>query len=235
MGFWWFRSGSFDQEQYDADLAQALPALYESRGFLDFQVLSDTLIVDPSTGKARVEIQVEEGARYRIASLTIEGNREFETEDIESFFLPSEGGILRSLGFGGDEEQTAQGRIYDKVAFEAARQQVQELYANEGYIFAQVVPFEEKGPPEEPGGDPTVSIGVTIQEGRLAFINNINITGNDYTYERVIRDRILLVPGDVYSQATIIQSYQSVSGLGFFETVAWVITARWWGGSRWRS
>jgi outer membrane protein insertion porin family len=217
-GFWWFQSGSFDQEAYDQDLAQNLPDVYRSRGYLDFQVLSDTLILDSSTGKARVEVQVEEGPRYRISSLSISGNREVETEDLERYFLPSRGGILRTLGFGGDRDDVeTRGRVFDAVAFEEARRQIEELYANRGYIFAQVNPVVEKGPPLEEGGDPTVSVGVEILEGQLAFINRIIITGNDYTYERVIRDRITLLPGDVYSQAEIIRSYQSVSGLGFFE------------------
>jgi outer membrane protein insertion porin family len=218
-GFWWFQGGSFDQEAYDADLQTSLPALYRSRGFLDFEVLSDTLILDSNTGKARVELQVQEGPRYRIASLSIDGNLEFEDEVLEQYFLPASGGLLRSLGFGGDpDEQETRGRIFDAVAFEEARASIGELYANRGFIFAQVNPVVEKGPPLEPGGDPTVSVGVEIDEGRLAFINHIAIEGNDYTYERVIRDRITLLPGDVYSQAEIIRSYQSVSGLGFFET-----------------
>ncbi|UCC26893.1 MAG: outer membrane protein assembly factor BamA [Gemmatimonadales bacterium] len=218
-GFWWFQGGGFDQEAFQSDLQTALPDLYRSRGFLDFEVLSDTLVLDPSSGKARVEIQVQEGPRYRVASLSIDGNREFEDEVLEQYFLPGRGGLLRSLGFGGDEEeQEAQGRIFDAVAFEEARASIGELYANRGFIFAQVNPVVEKGPPLEPGGDPTVSVGIEIDEGRLAFINRILIEGNDYTYERVILERITLLPGDVYSQAEIIRSYQSVSGLGFFET-----------------
>jgi outer membrane protein insertion porin family len=162
---------------------------------------------------------VDEGPQYRIASLSIDGNEEFDDERLERFFLPQEGGLLRTLGLGGnDAELEAEGRVFDAQAFEDARASIQELYANQGYIFAQVQPFVEKGPPLEEGGDPTVSIGVRINEGQLAFINRILIEGNDYTYERVIRERIALLPGDVYSQANIIQSYQAVSGLGFFET-----------------
>jgi outer membrane protein insertion porin family len=218
-GFWWFQSGTFDQDRYDSDLQAALPDLYRSRGFLDFQVLSDTLIVDPETGKARVEIQVEEGEQYRVASLRIDGNREFDDERLEQFFLPQSGGLLQSLGFGGSvREEEVEGRVFDAVAFDAAQQSIRELYANEGYIFADVQPSVVKGPPLEEGGDPTVSIGVTVQEGQPAFINRILIEGNDYTYERVIRDRIALLPGDVYSQERVIQSYQAIAGLGFFET-----------------
>jgi outer membrane protein insertion porin family len=218
-GFWWFQSGTFDQERYEQDLGGALPDLYRSRGYLDFQVLSDTLIVDPETGKARVEVQVDEGPRYRVASLTIDGNREFDDAALERYFLPQRGGLLQSLGFGGpDEDEEVEGRVFDAVAFENAQQSIREMYANEGFIFADVTPSVVKGPPLEEGGDPTVSIGVTVEEGQPAFINRIFIEGNDYTYERVIRDRIILLPGDVYSQDRVIQSYQSIAGLGFFET-----------------
>src|SRR5690606_7001574 len=44
-GFWWFRSGRFDEYSFEADLEEGLPRLYRSRGFLDFRVTSDTLIV----------------------------------------------------------------------------------------------------------------------------------------------------------------------------------------------
>ena len=39
-GFFWFRSGSFDELRLTEDLAVKLPQLYSGRGFLDFQVLS---------------------------------------------------------------------------------------------------------------------------------------------------------------------------------------------------
>lgn len=217
-GFWWFQGGSFDQDRYEGDLLEAVPQLYYSRGFLDVEVVSDSLVVDPSTGKARVELVLREGPQYRVTAMTISGNRRFSDERLEPFFLPQRGGILRSLGLGGGarEEETL-GRVFDQVAFEAALQEIQQMYYNEGYIFAQVQPFIQKNPPPEDGADPTVSVGVIVDEGQPAYLGEIAIVGNDFTYERVIRDRIALLPGDVYSQDRVIQSYQSISALGFFE------------------
>ncbi|MDX1674243.1 MAG: BamA/TamA family outer membrane protein, partial [Longimicrobiales bacterium] len=42
--------------------------------------------------------------------------------------------------------------------------------------------------------------------------------GNTYTHEDVIRDRIFILPGDVYSEQLLIQSYRGIMGLGFFES-----------------
>jgi outer membrane protein insertion porin family len=56
------------------------------------------------------------------------------------------------------------------------------------------------------------------REGLPAYIRSVAEVGNDYTYDWVVRDRLLLLPGDRYSQARILQSYQSIGSLGFFET-----------------
>ena len=216
-GFWWFRSGTYEQVIFEQDVLVSIPSLYQSRGYLDFQILSDTLVVDPVSGKARIELQVSEGPRYRIASLEISGNRQFETEQLERVFAPSRGGILATLGIGGEEETDAQGRVFDAVGFEAGRSSIQQMYANEGYIFADITPFIEKNDPVD-GAEPTVDVGLNIVERQPAFINRVIIAGNDRTYDRVIRGRLSILPGDVYSQDRVIQSYQNINGLGFFET-----------------
>ena len=215
-GFLWFKPGTFDQEQYTEDLTRNIPALYRSRGYLDFQVLSDTLVIDPETGKARVEIEVDEGPQYRVADFTIEGNREFSDTVLAGYFQRERGGLLRGLGIGGgDEEQT--GRVFDAEAFQAAVDEVQQLYANQGFIYAQIEPSVEKNT-AAPGEAPTVDLRWTVREGLPAYINRVAVRGNDYTYDWVVRDRVFILPGDVYSQERVIQSYQSIASLGFFET-----------------
>src|SRR5207247_5361258 len=60
-GFWWFRSGEFDDEKLREDLQDRLPKFYSDRGYVDFQVLDDTLVVDDTTGKATLRLRVSEG------------------------------------------------------------------------------------------------------------------------------------------------------------------------------
>lgn len=216
-GFWWFRSGSYDQTDFAIDLEESLPRLYRSRGYLDFSVVRDTLIVDPASGKAIIEVEVDEGPQYTLASFEVEGNQVFEDEELEEMFRSSRsGGLLGSLGFGGGGTQNAEGEIFDAEAFNLAIQEVQERYRNEGYLYARVDPVVTLNEAED-GGQPTVSAGWIVTEGSPAIINRVNIAGNDYTYEWVIRNQIQVIPGDVYSQARVLQAYQNISGLGFFE------------------
>jgi len=214
-GFWWFRSGNYDQDQFQMDLTEGIPALYRSKGYLNFQVLSDTLIVDPQTGKTRIELQVEEGQRYRLGSFSVEGNRHFSTEDLEGYFQAGEGGLLRSLGIGGGDAN--EGEYFNAQAFEDAMMQVQQAYSNDGYLYARVEPWMEENPAEE-GEAPSVDVGWRIVEGNPAYVHRVNIEGNDFTHERVIREKIFILPGDVYSMQRLISSWQSIGSLGFFET-----------------
>ena len=215
-GFWWFRTGSFNEAEYETDLEASLPALYRSRGYLDAEVVADTILIDPTNGKARLEVSLEEGVQYRMNEFSVEGNAVFEDEAFESLFLTPTGGILSSLGFGGTERTNEQGGIFDAEAFEAARVRALERYNNQGYIYAQITPVIDRVEPQD-GGPPLVNARWLVEEGSLALINRINIVGNEYTHEWVIRNQLTVIPGDVYSQDRLLQSYQSISALGFFE------------------
>jgi outer membrane protein insertion porin family len=61
-----------------------------------------------------------------------------------------------------------------------------------------------------------VDLRWVITEGQPAIVSHVEIRGNDVTHERVIREAIVMVPGDVFRQDALIASYQRVSNLGFF-------------------
>jgi outer membrane protein insertion porin family len=216
-GFLWFKTGTYDATKLDADLKSSIPNVYKARGYLDFKVVDDTLVIDPKTGKARLDLSVDEGQQYRVANFTIEGNEEFPDTVLQRYFMPERRGLLAGIGLGADDTPETSGRVFDQVAFDAAAQQVRDLYANEGFLYAQVAPVVKKNP-VAPGQAPTVDLTWQIREGLPAYIRRVAVVGNNYTYDWVVRDRLLLLPGDRYSQQRILQSYQSIGSLGFFET-----------------
>ena len=215
-GFFWFRSGSFQGAELEEDLRTRLPEFYASNGYLDFQILGDTLIIDPATGKARLEIDVSEGPQYLVGDFSIEGNRRFPTQDLEQYYQPDEGSLLQSLGIGGDDRDRP--AVFDQGVFEEATSSVRSLYSNSGYLYSQISPEIERVAAASEGEQPTVALRWVISEGQPAYVRRILIEGNDYTHDRVIRERIQLLPGDVYSEDRLMRSYQAISGLGFFES-----------------
>ena len=213
-GFFWFQAGAYQAAELEEDLRTRLPEFYASHGYLDFEVLGDTLIVDPTNGKARLEVDVSEGPQYFVGEFSIDGNREFMTEELRQYYQPDTGGLLQSLGIGSPEGGDP---VFDQSTFEEATSQVASLYSNSGYLYSQVSPQVERREPESEGENPRVALRWLIEEGQPAYVRRIFIEGNDYTHDRVIRERIQLLPGDLYSEDRLMRSYQAISGLGFFE------------------
>ncbi|PYP60193.1 MAG: outer membrane protein assembly factor BamA [Gemmatimonadetes bacterium] len=211
-GFWWFRSGEYDDEKLRSDLQEHLPKLYGDKGFVDFQVLGDTLIVDDTTGKATLVVRVSEGEPYRVGTFEIVGNRRFSTEELQQVFPFKEESRSGFLGLGGTEHGPA---YFDAARWDDATQQLRTLYYNNGYIYVNVQPQVIRRTAAD--GKPVVDLRWAINEGQPAIVNKIEISGNDVTHERVIREAIVLLPGDVFRQDALIRSYQNISNLGFFQ------------------
>ncbi len=214
-GFWWWKLGSYDRVSFEQDLRVNLPERYASRGYLDFQVLRDSLIIDEETGKTRIEIEVIEGEQYFINDFTISGNAQFTTVDLEGYFSRRGGGLFSRIGLGDDDTEDDD-EIFDRTSFLDGVGQIKRAYDNEGYLFASVVPQVVPRPRTE-GEPPMVDLLVQIEEGPQAYIARVDIEGNEYTHERVIREKVFLLPGDVYSLDRVIQSYQNIGSLGYFE------------------
>lgn len=213
-GFFWFRSGEYREEDLDDDLALRIPEFYQASGFLDARVAHDTLIVDPETGKGRLEIGIEEGDQYRVRDFRVTGNRRFPTSQIEQFYSDEQGGLLRSLGIGRSAQEGQP--VFDRPAFEDAARMVGEMYRNSGYLFAQVEPVFERARDED--GAPVVDLRFRVQEGQPFYVGNVEIRGNTFTHDRVIREQIAVIPGALYSEQDVLRSYQAVEGLGFFQS-----------------
>jgi outer membrane protein insertion porin family len=211
-GFWWFRSGEYDDEKLRADLQERLPRFYGDRGYVDFQVLGDTLVVDDTTGKATLLVRVSEGEPYRVGTFEIVGNRRFSTEELEQLF-PFKGETRTGLlGLGAVQRGPA---YFDQQKWDDATQQMRTLYYNNGYIYMQ--PRADVIRRTGADGKPVVDLRWVINEGQPAIVNKIEIVGNDVTHERVIREAIILLPGDVFRQDALLRSYQNISNLGFFQ------------------
>ena len=214
-GFWWFRRGEFDEDVYATDLGEKLPTFFAERGYVDFQIERDTMIVDAERGKALVELQVHEGEQYTVGGMEIVGNRHFPTDRLAAYFpfrerTPTLTERARALV----KREAVASDVFNRTRWEDATRQVQTLYSNDGYIYAQVNPVVER----EPGDSAVVRVRWDIREGTPAIINRVDIIGNDFTIESCIRDQLFIIPGDVFNQDRLIRSWQGISNLGFFET-----------------
>ena len=205
-GFFWFNQGQLKKDEYRLDLAQNLPEYYARFGYLDFQVLEDTVISDPITGKGKILIHVAEGPQYMLEELRVVGNRAFPATMIEE-----------QARLGQEETDEGEAAAFNQSAFIEASAGLGDLYRNAGYLDARVLPDLQRLAPAEPGGNPRIAAVLNIREGDPSYFREVNIEGNTYTHDRIIRNRLFIYPGDIYSQERLINSVQAMQGLGFFE------------------
>jgi outer membrane protein insertion porin family len=206
-GFWWFQKGDYDDRRVEQDVRERLPRWYADQGYVDFQVTQDSLIADSAGGKAVLHLSVDEGREYQVGNFDVQGNRRFSTEELMAFY---------PFGPVDANGNPRSGKVpFSRSEWESATEKLQNLYANNGYIYAQVEPTETRRTRAD--GKPAIDLRWVIREGSPATINKIEIVGNDVTHERVIREAIVMLPGDLFSRDRLIRSYQNVANLGFFQ------------------
>jgi len=207
-GFLWFKKGTYDQDKVESDMRQQLPMFYGSKGMIDFQVVKDTVLADPKTGKAALSLTVEEGKVYYVGTMDLIGNRRYSAEEIGAYY-PFGGAPAIESG------KPAGKQPFNRAAWEAATTRLKDLYLNTGYIYSRIVPEESRRVAED--GTPTIDLRWRIDEGAPATVNRIIILGNDVTHESVIRSAIVILPGSVFNRELLVRSYQNIMNLGFFQ------------------
>ena len=194
-----YKRSKYVEEDYQEDLKNIID-LYKENGYRDARILSDSLIVHDKKNISLV-INLDEGEQYRYGKIDFVGNTVFGDETLGAIL-----GIGSGDTYNGVELRQ---RIMDDSKPDAL--DLTNLYQNNGYMFSQINAVEVSAEGN------TIDLEVRIIEGKPAYFNNVTITGNDVTNDRVIYREIRTRPGDLYSKANIIRTIRELGALGFFD------------------
>jgi outer membrane protein insertion porin family len=189
-------SDVYDPERVAADL-ELIRRFYLKNGYADFHIVSSDARFEPDLSGYVLEVVIEEGPQYRVA-----------TVDIESHLPDIDAGALRPL------LRLAPGDVYNGDAVEKTVDALTREIAHKGYAFTQARPRGQRNPE-----DRTVAINFVLDEGPRVFIERINIHGNTKTREYVIRREFEVGEGDPYNRVLIDRAERHLNGLGFFKKV----------------
>ncbi|MDS1135338.1 outer membrane protein assembly factor BamA [Nitratireductor indicus] len=190
------RNDIYDENRLRAD-EETLRRFYYNRGYADFRVISSSADLDEAENAYTVTFTVEEGERYRFGNIGIEST--ISGVDSES---------LRS------ELQTRQGRTYSAKDVEDSIIGLTETVAGQGYAFAQVTPRGDRNFETH-----EIDVVYSIDEGPRAYIQRIEIRGNQRTRDYVIRREFDLSEGDAFNQVLVQRAKRRLEALNFFQTV----------------
>jgi len=169
----------YTEDALDDDLDR-LRDFYYDHGYLDYNIKAQPEFSDDRTHVTIVFI-IEEGPVYRVGSISFTGNTQF-TED-----------QLRA------QTELKEGQVYLKpVALRDART-ITQLYREQGYVDAVASQTPRFTPKES---DNLVSVQFGITEGRQFRIGRIDITGNEMTQDKVVRNVLNeynFTPGELYN------------------------------------
>ncbi len=235
---WLTNSGTFLEENLENDV-YVVRSVYLEEGYVDVAVDPPRVYLSPDKRNIYIDIHVEEGTRYRIGKIEVDGEyipEEGLTEaaiwrliegdsldDVErdnrrelgesvAYYRGAKG--YGSQGANASRDALETGQWFKLTHLQAVMQEISDLYADQGYAFVNVVPLTETDPERQ-----IVDISFDIQHGEKVTIGRIDISGNDPTFDKVIRREIPINEGDWYSGRAIKEARARLERLGFFEEV----------------
>jgi outer membrane protein insertion porin family len=185
---------NFEQLQYDS---LRIKDLYLQNGYLDASVTAAFSRIDFNTNTADIEYTIIEGKQYRVNNTVIYVDEKIvKAKDIYPKLKLEKKDIFNINNLRKDQ---------DLIKTEVA---------DKGYAFAQVKydirPDKQKN---------TVDLIYNVDPGEKVHINDVIISGNSRTLDRVIRRDVYLAPGDIYSLTDFKDSKNALQRRGYFETV----------------
>ncbi len=187
-----FRTGNFDADQATRDAA-TLQKYYRDRGFLDAEVSYVTEFQDVAREKLDVIFRVNEGIRYSVAEIRLQGNQVFTADE-----------LINEMNL-----KTGDSLVDSRLKSDVKR--LETKYGSQGYIDVRVIASWVFA--SEPA---KVILTLNIQEGEQFTVGWIEVDGNERTQEKCVRREVGLYPGDIYDVTKMEKAEQDLKASGLF-------------------
>ncbi len=200
---WWqfWRSSKFDMKEFETD-KELLNTFFKKNGYVDAQILKDTLIYDDDKETVKIKIWVYEGKKIYLRNIHFDGNTVYSEKE-----------LIRQLDF-------KKGDAYNKDRFDKNLHQnednsdVTSLYADNGYLAARLKPQDDRV------GDDSVDVTIKVYEYQRVRIRKVTIKGNTKTKDKVVRRELFTRPGDYFDRSAIIRSIRALGVMQYFNPEA---------------
>lgn len=182
--------GDFNPVLLEQDLSK-IAEYYRNLGYLDVRVQRE-LIWSEDHRSVKIVFHIEEGNRYRVDQLQIDGNKVYDQHTL--------------LGF----TDMRKGDPYDKFVIQADVRRIRDYYGRRG----RPVTVRES---LHQSGDSQVHVVYQIEEREPVRVGDVIIENNTVTRDNVIRRQLNLYPGQILSFPDLIEAERNLSRLGIFE------------------
>ena len=182
-----------DRTEFDKQL---LRDFYNSRGYVDFQVLSVASEYSRERDAFFLTFNVREGQQFRFGKITTVS--EYEGIDAAEY---------------ADVVSIRDGASYSPLAIDTTITKMETIALRNGLDFLRVEPRITRN--EKEG---TLDVAFVLTKGARVFVERIDIEGNATTLDEVVRRQFRTVEGDPLNAREIRDAAERIRALGFFTT-----------------
>jgi outer membrane protein insertion porin family len=186
-------AGNLDSDVLKTDI-ERLTAFYYDHGYIDVKV--DEPLVERKDDRLTVTVKIEEGSQYNVGAIDIAGE------------------LLADMTAARTRLQLAPGEVFRTSKLRDDISGLTEVYGDEGYAFVNVTPDTTVDQQAK-----TVDVTYKVSKGPEVFIDQIDITGNTKTRDKVIRRELRLQEQERFSGSKLRRSQERLRRLGYFEDV----------------
>ena len=216
--------GLFDPQTVPRDEA-ALVDYHKAHGFFDVRVTADVRPSDDGS-KVFVTFEVEEGPRYRVRDVILEGNDKIP--DAVLLRRNEDGSVagsfLRLVGLSGKRgPELAPGDYYNARLLRRDIDRMNEQYGAKGRLFTKISPepvFIDPDPAVAKVGVGQIDLVYGVDEDKVRYVRHVNakiLGDHPHTKRSVVINSLLVSPGDLADPKMIRKSKLRVGGQPAFE------------------
>jgi outer membrane protein insertion porin family len=188
-------SGTYREDAFQRDLI-LLSAFYHDRGYINVRMGRPHVVISADKRYLYITIHVEEGPQYRVGKIDVRGDL-IEPKHV----------YRRAV-------RLKEGDIFNKSMLGMDLMKIQDSFKEKGHAYANITPLTAINAQTR-----IIDVVFEVEKGPLVYFHRIHIRGNSKTRDKVIRRRLLIAEGDLYSQSKLDLSKKRIMQLGFFEKV----------------
>ncbi len=192
-----FKSSKLIDEKYQDDLKKVIDK-YKSVGFRDAKIVSEK-VEKVDDNNVKLVITIDEGKPYYVGNVTFAGNSVYTSDQLARIFAYKTGDAYDAVG------------INKKVSGSEKDDDIQTLYMDNGYLFAQVIPIEKNI------HDNTIDLEIKVSEGTQATINRVTIAGNTEAHDHILYRELRTQPGNLFSKSDIKRTMYELAATSYLE------------------
>ena len=190
---WLTSAGELNMDDLNEDVAR-LEAFYQNSGYIQARVGEPQ--VNYQEEVINITVKIDEGPRFKVGTVEITGD-----------LIVPEADLIKKM-------KIAEQEFYSRQALRNDLLVLTDLYSDEGYAYADINPRIEKDFDKQ-----VVNLTCVIDKGKQVYFEEIIITGNTKTRDKVIRRELKVYEQELYSGARLKRGVRNLHRLDYFEDI----------------